>query len=222
MKILSISDVVVPYIHSIQIANLFEDIDLVIGCGDLPYAYQEFIVSMLNVPLFYVHGNHDKVLRKYSGGKYSEPNGGTNLHDKVIRYHQIVMAGIEGSIRYKPEGRYQYTQREMWQHVFRLVPGLFRNYMLTGRYLDVFVTHAPPWGTHDKEDLPHQGIKAFAWFNKVFQPAYHFHGHIHVYRPGVEMVSKVDSTVIINTYGYRETTLEIQPARIMPGRRSHS
>jgi len=37
----------------------FGDVELVLSCGDLPYYYLEYIVSMLNVPLLYVHGNHD-------------------------------------------------------------------------------------------------------------------------------------------------------------------
>ena len=35
---------------------------LILACGDLPYYYLEYIVGLLDVPLFYVHGNHDKVV----------------------------------------------------------------------------------------------------------------------------------------------------------------
>jgi len=209
MKILSVSDVEVPFIHSPKILELFKDVDFVIACGDLPYAYQEYIISLLNVPLFFVHGNHDREVEMFPGGKRFQPNGGINLHRRVIRYKQMSLAGIEGSIRYKTEGKFQYKQSEMWMHVFRLVPSLFLNRMLLGRYLDIFVTHAPPWGTHDKEDFPHQGIKAFAWMNRVFRPSYHFHGHIHIYRPDEQRISMVDSTLVINTFGYQETTIEI-------------
>jgi len=115
-----------------------------------------------------------------------------------------VFAGVEGSLRYRP-GPFQYTQREMWWHVFSLVPALLRNKLVYGRYIDVFVTHAPPRGIHDKDDLTHQGIDAFRWFIKVFKPDYHFHGHIHVYRPDEVTESLFGSTQVINTFGHKET-----------------
>ena len=52
MKILSISDVVIPFIYSAQVRSLFADVDLVVSCGDLPYTYLEYIISMLDIPLF--------------------------------------------------------------------------------------------------------------------------------------------------------------------------
>ncbi|MGH3452683.1 MAG: metallophosphoesterase, partial [Haloechinothrix sp.] len=33
--------------------------DLVVSCGDLPFDYLEYLVTVLNVPLLYVPGNHD-------------------------------------------------------------------------------------------------------------------------------------------------------------------
>ena len=38
--------------------------DLIISCGDLDPSYLEFLESMTNVPLLYVHGNHDHVYEK--------------------------------------------------------------------------------------------------------------------------------------------------------------
>jgi Icc-related predicted phosphoesterase len=99
----------------------------------------------------------------------------------------------------------------MWWHVFSLAPRLMVNRLLYGRYLDVFITHASPWGIHDQPDLPHQGIKAFRWFDRVFTPAYHFHGHIHVYRPDTSLETKFNHTWVINTFGYRLT--HIQPGK---------
>ena len=59
MIILSVSDTLVPHLYSPLIRANFQHVDCVIGCGDLPYYYQEFIVTLLNVPLYFVHGNHD-------------------------------------------------------------------------------------------------------------------------------------------------------------------
>jgi Icc-related predicted phosphoesterase len=95
----------------------------------------------------------------------------------------------------------------MWLFTLSLVPRLLWNRLVHGRALDIFVTHAPPWGIHDRQDLAHQGAKAFAWLLRVFQPAYHFHGHVHLYRPDIPAESRYQNTRVINTYGYRETTL---------------
>jgi len=58
MKILAISDIVVPQLYTEQIPERFLDVDLVLSCGDLPYEYLEYIVTRLGKPLFYVRGNH--------------------------------------------------------------------------------------------------------------------------------------------------------------------
>jgi Icc-related predicted phosphoesterase len=204
MKILSLSDVVEPTIYSPVIRQRFSNIDIVIGCGDLPYYYQEFVASVLNAQLFFIRGNHDQDVEYSRSATRRAPLGGENLHRRSVWYMDKVFAGVEGSLRYRP-GPFQYTQREMWWHVFSLVPALLRNKLVYGRYIDVFVTHAPPRGIHDKDDLTHQGIDAFRWFIKVFKPAYHFHGHIHVYRPDEVTESLFGSTQVINTFGHKET-----------------
>ena len=206
-KILSLSDQKLDLIYSSRLKDRFSDIDFVIGCGDLAYYYLEFVISMLDVPLFFVRGNHSNLIEHTSSGLKTHPQGGIDLHRKVVNYDGLIMAGVEGSLRYR-NGPFQYTQSEMWRHVLRLTPGLIRNQIIHGRYLDIFVSHAPPWGIHDKPDLPHQGIKAFRWLLDTFNPRYHFHGHIHVYRTDTKTITQYKSTTVINTYGYKETTLD--------------
>ncbi len=207
-KVLSLSDKQVDSIYSSQVKNRFAEVDLILGCGDLAYYYLEFVVSMLNVPLFFVRGNHSNLIEHTISGPKTHPHGGTDLHRRVINHKGLLLAGVEGSLRYR-SGPFQYTQTEMWFHVLRIVPSLLRNRAIYGRYLDVFISHAPPWGIHDKPDLPHQGIKAFRWLLETFRPAYHFHGHIHVYRKDTQTVTQFRSTTVINTYGFRETELKI-------------
>lgn len=206
MKVLSLSDIPVQMIYSAQIRKLFPDVGLILACGDLPYYYQEFVISMLDVPLFFVRGNHDKVEEHNLHGPRSAPLGGIDLNRRVINHRGLLLAGVEGSIRYR-NGPYQYSQREMWFNVLTLVPGLWWNRLKYGRYLDVFVSHAPPKGIHDMTDLPHRGIAAFRWLLHVFKPAYHFHGHIHVYRPDTVTETLFENTIVINTFGYRITNL---------------
>ena len=204
MKILTISDVIVPIIYSPRIRQRFNNYDLCIGCGDLPYAYQEYVISMLDIPYFFVRGNHDKEVEYSRAGNRKQPRGARNLHLNVIKYAGLLIAGIEGSLRYR-DGPFQYSQSEMWVHASRIIPGIIRNRVLYGRYLDIFISHAPPRGIHDQEDHAHQGIDAFRWILSVFKPAYHFHGHIHVYRPDTVTETIYVETRVINTYGFRET-----------------
>ena len=214
MKILAVSDTEIGFIYSPMIRERFTDIDLVISCGDLPYFYLEYILSMLSVPLYYVRGNHaSKIEFSGSTAERTYPWGAIDLHKKVQEDDTgLLLAGLEGSVRYN-RGDYQYTQSEYWMMVFRLVPGLLLNNLKVGRYLDIFVTHAPPFHIHDMDDRPHVGIKAFNWLIKVFKPKYHLHGHIHVYRQDTVMRTLVDQTEVINTYGYRELLIDTPQKR---------
>jgi Icc-related predicted phosphoesterase len=208
IKILSLSDIILESVYSSQVKTRFPDVDLILGCGDLGYYYLEYVVSKLNVPLYYVRGNHANLVEHTSSGPKAGPQGGTDLHLRVINHHGLIVAGIEGSLRYK-KGPFQYSQSEMWRNVSLLVPSLLKNKAVYGRYLDVFISHAPPWGINDKQDLPHQGIKAFRWLLEKFRPKYHFHGHIHIYRQYEQTVTKFKSTKVINTYGFAETEIEL-------------
>jgi uncharacterized protein len=211
MKILAVSDVELDILYSPMITQRFTDVDLVIGCGDLPYYYLEYMISMLNKPLYYVKGNHaPRKVEEGEGGPRTSPWGGVDLHRRVVRDKGtgLIMAGIEGSLSYN-QGPYQYSQLEMWIMILRMVPRLLFNRIFYGRYLDILVTHAPPWNIHDKEDLPHRGIKAFRWFIETFKPAYHLHGHIHIYAQYDKTETLHCQTQVINAYGYKKITLNL-------------
>jgi len=69
------------------------------------------------------------------------------------------------------------------------------------------MSHASPWGIHDQADYAHQGVKAFRWLLDRFQPDYHLHGHIHVYRPDMTIETQYGRTKVVNAYGYRKIEL---------------
>ena len=96
----------------------------------------------------------------------------------------------------------------MWAMVLQLVPALMFNKARFGRYFDIFVTHAPPWGIHDQQDPAHQGVKAFRWLIETFKPGCHVHGHIHIYHPKVIFKTLLGETLIVNTYGYRKVIFD--------------
>jgi Icc-related predicted phosphoesterase len=204
LNVLSLSDKQVETIYSPRVKDRFGDIDLIITCGDLAYYYQEYVIDMLDVPLYYVRGNHSNAIEYTTAGPRIGPKGGSDLHRRVVHSQGLLLAGVEGSLRYR-RGPFQYTQSEMWVNVLRIAPRLIINRMSRGRFLDVFVSHAPPWGIHDKTDLPHQGIQAFRWLIETFKPRYHFHGHIHVYRQDVQTITRHAHTTVINTYGFKKT-----------------
>ena len=202
---LTVSDKECLRVYSSKIKERFHDVDLAIGCGDLSYYYLEYIISSLDVPLYFVRGNHAKAVEYGCYGSREAPWGAINIHKKTVRDKKtgLILSGIQGSLRYN-DGEYQYTQAQMWVMVLQLIPSLILNKIRYGRYLDIFVTHAPPWGIHDCQDPAHQGIKVFRWFIKTFQPTYHLHGHIHVYSPQTITKTKLGKTLVMNTYGYRK------------------
>ena len=211
MKILAVSDVELDYIYRPQIAERFNTVDLIISCGDLSNYYLEYMVSMLNIPLYYVNGNHTHRVEFTTEGDKKYPWGATNVHQRcIVDDTGVLLAGIEGSLRYN-RAEHQYTQAEMWQKVFGLMPRFFYNKLRYGRFLDIFISHAPPWHIHDQDDLPHRGIKAFRWLIKVFEPVYHLHGHIHLYRNDTIYKTLFHRTQVINCYGYREINFDMAP-----------
>jgi hypothetical protein len=209
MKILTISDKVDDLLYSPAIKTHFGDVDLILGCGDLPHYYLEFIVTLLGGPLFYVIGNHaNAVKHRYAPrGQWEYPGGCENIDGRVVRYKKLLIAGLEGSMRYNNKPDFQYTEREMAWKAHQLAPWLMLNKLRYGRYLDILITHAPPEGIHDRTDRCHQGFRAFLTFMERYRPAYLIHGHVHVYNPTDETDTTYQHTHVLNTYGYR--TLEI-------------
>lgn len=202
MKILAVSDQVVRSIYSSHIRERFGDVDIVLSCGDLPYSYLEYIVSILNVPCFFVHGNHDGPEYTADGRVLTEPEGWINLDEQVLKVRGILLGGLEGSIRYKPRATFQYTEMEMTRKAWRLTPSLLMNRVRYGRYLDILVTHAPPLGIHDGKDWPHRGFKTFLGLMARFRPRYLLHGHKHIYGPETWRTHHLD-TEVINVYPSR-------------------
>ncbi|MEM6453549.1 MAG: metallophosphoesterase [Acidobacteriota bacterium] len=211
-RALCIADRVDEIVHSTHVRRHFPELDVVFACGDLPYSYVEYAMSALDVPVFYVRGNHDKVLEEGPGGPITGPAGARDLHRRVRRHAGLLLAGVEGSVRYKP-GPFQYSQRQMWRHVFALVPQLLWNRARRGRALDVFVTHAPPRSIHDRDDLPHHGIDAFRWLLRRFRPALHVHGHVHVWGPNTVTDTRFAATRVLNAYGHRVVELQTPATR---------
>ncbi|MGE5602288.1 MAG: metallophosphoesterase [Nitrososphaerales archaeon] len=206
MRILTVSDKVEPVLYGPYIRERVGQVDLILACGDLPYYYLEYIVGLLDVPLYYVHGNHDKVV---APNRHDVPSTdatvswATNLNGRTVEHRGLLLAGLEGCRRYSPERPFQYTEREMRFHTSRLGLKLLPNKLRHGRYLDILITHAPPRGIHDDEDIPHQGFESYLNFMRTYRPMLLIHGHQHVYNRNLTMETVYLGTRVLNTYGYR-------------------
>lgn len=206
MKILAVSDQVVERLYNLSTSGHFLDIELILGCGDMPYEYLEYLVTVLNVQMFYVPGNHDPQYNLKRQESCAE--GGTNLDLKIVRHNKFLIGGFGGSIRYRPDGTNQYTQAEAYLRAFQLLPRLLLNRIQYGRTLDILISHSPPFGIHDDSDPAHQGLKALNWLIRIARPRYLFHGHMHFFKRNLENTeTTLGLTKIINVYPY--TSMEV-------------
>ncbi len=207
MKILAVSDQVIERIYTLTSQGHFQGTDIIIGCGDLPYTYLEYLVSILNVPMVYVPGNHDPEYNPRFTTTRAE--GGSNLDLKRARVKGLLIAGLGGSVKYHPDGVNQHTQAEAFQRAARLMPGLLVNRLRYGRALDILITHSPPFGIHDDDTQAHTGLKAINWLLRWAHPRYHFHGHTHFFRQNLEdSVTKLGPTTIMNIFPYKIIEIE--------------
>jgi len=202
MKILSVSDVIKPglFQHSASDSFADVDVDLILSCGDLPPEYLSRLVNSFKAPLYYVRGNHDI--------RYDEkpPQGCRDLHGMLVKNRGINILGLEGSLWYNG-GPYQYEEWQMRAIIRRLRPTLWWR-----GGIDVVITHAPPRHIHDAEDPCHKGFECFRRLIEKYQPSYFIHGHIHREFPDPsERITVVDTTKVVNTYGYFLLEIESCP-----------
>ena len=215
LKVLSVSDRIDSQLLEKDTYEEYKDVDLILSCGDLPYYHIENLFQLYEVPVLYVRGNHDPRVEYGKSGPLYGPRGAIDLHNRVVVLNDLIFAGFEGSLPYK-EGPFLYSQGEMWSFVLGMVPRLLWKKMIFGRYVDVILTHTPPWGIHDQDDNVHGGFKAFRWLIKVFKPTYFFHGHIHIYDQEQVVETVLGQTKVINTYGHRKSLLRPGQRHFIP------
>ena len=190
MRLLLVSDEESPYLWDYYRPGCVGKIDLILSAGDLKAEYLSFLVTMLNCPLLYVHGNHD--------GSYDErpPEGCVCVDGRVVTVNGLRVAGLGGSFRYN-DGPHQYTERQMRRRIFRM-----RRKLRGG--VDILLTHAAAAGYGDREDPAHRGFASFVDFVDTYEPAWLIHGHIHArYVPGLQREYRRGNTVLRNVCGYQ-------------------
>jgi predicted phosphodiesterase len=210
-RILAIADETTPALSVARIKDIAPD--LVISCGDLPFSYVEYVASAANKPFAYVPGNHDPSLKPNplvigtanqfhgDGDEAPGPQGGSNLDGQLLEECGLTLAGLGGSIRYRP-GDNQYSEREMRFRVARLEAKWWLRRLRGHRQVDVLVTHSPPRHLGDMPDPAHHGFSSFRGLLERMQPQVMLHGHIHPH--GFEKPDRVHgNTRIINVVPYR-------------------
>ena len=195
MKILALSDEIVPFIHSSRVAETFPDVDLILGCGDLPARYLEYVLTVLNVPCVFVPGNHDKDEIRVPGA--------VDADGQIVQAEGLRILGLGGSPRYKPRGRHQYTEGQMKRRAWRFYPRLLLQRLFRDHPIDILLSHAPPRGIHDATDPAHVGFKAFLDLMQVARPRLMVHGHTHVVPNLVETETRFGDTLVVNVYPHK-------------------
>lgn len=192
MKILVLADQKSKYLYDFYEPDKLKGIDLIISCGDLSPAYLSFFVTLCNVPLLYVRGNHDN---RY---ETTPPEGCICIEDDIYVFEGIRILGLGGSMEYIPKASNQYSEKSMRKRVRKLKYKLWRN-----KGFDILVAHAPAYQINDLEDLPHRGFKVFRTLMEKYEPKYFFHGHVHAnYSRKFKRIDTFGKTTVVNGYEY--------------------
>jgi Icc-related predicted phosphoesterase len=225
MKVLAVADTVERGLYDHFNSGHWQKagIELIVSCGDLKPGYLDFLVSVFNVPCYYVRGNHDVTYAE------SPPGGCVDLHERVQRFKGVAFFGLEGSHWYNG-GPAQYTERQMRWKTFWARPALRQ-----AGGADVFVAHSaprmcplpakrcvcvyPPPGVGpvpvgepcaveperknwDMADLPHRGFDALRQIVLKYQPRFLLHGHTHLGYGTRPRELTIGRTRVIDVYGH--------------------
>lgn len=192
MKILVLADQKSKYLYDFYEPDKLKDIDLIISCGDLSPVYLSFFVTLCNVPLLYVRGNHDD---RY---EVTPPEGCICIEDDIFVYEGIRILGLGGSMEYIPKASNQYSEQKMRKRVRKLRYKLWKH-----KGFDILVAHAPAYQVNDLEDLPHRGFEIFRTLMEKYEPKYFFHGHVHSnYSRRFKRTDTYGKTTIVNAFEY--------------------
>ena len=200
-----------------------ERVELIVSCGDLEPDYLDYLVSVFNVPCFYVRGNHDTAYGPTPTG------GAVNLHERLVRHKGVRFLGLEGSPWYNG-GPAQYREGQMRWMAF------WAGWTIRlGGGVDVLVTHAaprlcplperrcpcvrPPAGTPpanlgqtcyadaarpcwDMADPAHRGFEALRRLALKHQPRFLLHGHTHLGYGARPREFALGRTRVVDVYGH--------------------
>ena len=118
MRIMVVADVEDKRIYDYFKKERVEGVELIVSCGDLKANYLDFLVSMVNVPMIYVRGNHDDALLK-------DPPPGECIEDTVFEFNGYRFLGLGGSMRYRKDSKCMFTETQMKMRAARVKPKIY-------------------------------------------------------------------------------------------------
>ena len=196
MKLLLIADEKDPFLWDYYRPGVLKGYDMILSAGDLNYNYLEFLVTMANRPLLYVHGNHDVIYESHP------PEGCDCAEDRVTLCKGLRILAFGGCMMYNGNP-HQYTEKQMEKRIRKC-----RRAVKKAGGVDIILTHAPPRGLGDGEDLCHRGFECFRTLIEEYQPRYFIHGHQHLnYASRGQRVRQYGGTTLINACGRYELEL---------------
>ena len=201
MKILALADEECMDLWDHYVPGRLEGYDLILSCGDLHATYLSFIVTMARCPVLYVHGNHD------IGYEINPPEGCDCIDGRLVNYNGLRILGLGGCRRYR-RGAHQYTDKQMRLRILKLAWEIIK-----AGGVDIVVTHSPPRGVGDGEDLPHRGFEALLELMDRAKPQFLLHGHVHLrYGLNLKREHRYQNTRVINCCQRFE--LEVEPGEV--------
>lgn len=233
MKILAVSDENSSTLENLVVRSpeKLRDVNLILACGDLDKEYIEFLVDGLDKDFFFVLGNHvqEDDECEYSGFEIVDRiwdtiktsaekiirgiAGQEDLHGRVSSYKGYYIVGFGGSRWYNGRGN-QFKESEMASVVRKVITKIrllrVQDKLLGEKKKEIIVlSHAPPYGVHDEQDLPHMGFKCFHKFMKKMAPVLWLHGHVHLQgQKQQQQVTVLGGTTVVNCYGYKFLKIE--------------
>ena len=198
---------------ALNIRERFGKTDVAISCGDLPFPYLEYVISMLDIPLYYVHGNHLTIIETPQDELRLHPWGGAKHAPQesfMTRLTTCLIGGIEGSLQIQQRSQSIFTipnvvdgsgngaQDAAEQVALRSLSGLLS------------LVTVPQRAFMLKSDYAHRGVHAFRWLLRWFSPKLHLHGHVHLYMPNQPRETIFHQTRVVNAYKFIELELNSQ------------
>lgn len=201
IRVLAISDEPDPSLDSPATRRGIEPVDFIVGAGDLQPEYLLFVADAFHAPLHYVRGNHDVGSAWGHSERRHLPEA---MRDgRVIIEAGIHLVGFSGSPRYNERGM-QIGPLGMWWKVLTAWLSAQRARPI------VVVTHAPPRGVNDDQDLAHRGFTSFRWLADRLEPPLWLHGHTALVRRGIDdRTATHNGTLFYNCTG--ATLVELLP-----------
>jgi len=185
MKLLAIADRN-PNIDIIKTVQE-QSIDMIVTLGDLERHDLLQLAQITHIPKLGVYGNH-------CSGNYMEELGIINMHRKIFIHQGFRFGGLQGCVRYKENPQaIMSTQAETWQMMQGYPP------------VDIFLTHCPPRGINDEEEIAHQGFDALRDYVEKIHPKMLLHGH--TYPTEETVIKEFAGTEIV--YVHRSKIVEI-------------